>query len=298
MGTVDLNDLGVFVAVVETENFSVAASRLGLPKSSVSRAVARLEEAMGMPMRHRTTRRVTVSTAGKALYEKVRGEIASLRHSVGEVPELGEEPSGLLRITAVADASEFLADLVAGFVSRYKAVAVDVRLTNEYVNIVAEGIDLALRFATKPLKDSSLMARKLGPSTMQLYASPSYVARHGTPRTPKQLDEHDWVVYRRAARFPLRSGGRTTVVESRGRVSCDDLEFLRSALVNGVGIGYLPPPLAQSELAAGRLVRVLPSWSSPISDLWAIWPGGRQVPRKVSAFIDFTMEAMRARPYG
>ena len=298
MGTVDLNDLGVFVAVVETENFSAAASRLGLPKSSVSRAIARLEQAMGMPMLHRTTRRVTVSTAGKALYEKVRGEIASLRHSVGEVPELGEEPSGLLRITAVADASEFIADLVSGFVSRYKAVEVDVRLTNEYVNIVAEGIDLALRFATKALKDSSLMARKLGPSTMQLYASPSYVARHGTPRTPKQLDEHEWVVYRRAARFPLRSKGRTTVVESRGRVSCDDLEFLRSALVNGVGIGYLPPPLAQSELAAGRLVRVLPSWSSPISDLWAIWPGGRQVPRKVSAFIDFTMEAMRARPYG
>jgi DNA-binding transcriptional LysR family regulator len=298
MGTVDLNDLGVFVAVAETESFSAAASRLRLPKSSVSRAIARLEGSMGMPMLHRSTRRVTVSSAGRALYEKVRGEIASLRESVAEVPELAEEPSGRLRITAVADASEFLADLVAGFVSRYRSVEVDLRLTNDYVNIIAEGIDLALRFSTKRLQDSSMTARKLSGSPMHLFASPSYLAREGTPRTPEQLDRHEWVVYRRATRVPLRSGSRTAVVDSRGRVTCDDMSFLRAALVNGLGIGFLPPVFAQGEVAAGKLVRVLPVWSSPMSDLWAVWPGGRQVPRKVSAFLDFMSEALKARPLG
>jgi DNA-binding transcriptional LysR family regulator len=181
MGTVDLNDLGVFVAIVECAGFSAAASRLGVPKSSVSRAIARLETVMGLPLLHRTTRRVTTSTAGKALFEKVVPEIASLRDSVSELPELAEEPSGRLRITIVADMNDYLGDVIARFARRYRPIEVEVRLTNDYVDLVAEGIDVALRFATKPFKDSSLTARKLGPSSVQLYAPPSHLAA-GEPR--------------------------------------------------------------------------------------------------------------------
>jgi DNA-binding transcriptional LysR family regulator len=295
MGTIDLDDLGVFVAVVETESFSGAAARLRVPKSSVSRAIARLEAAMNVRLLHRTTRRVSVSTAGRALYEKVRGEIASLRHAVGELPELEEELSGQLRVSAVVDMSEYLAEVVSKFASRYRRVEIDLRLTNDYVDIVAEGIDVALRFATKRLKDSSLHARKIGPCDVSLFASPSYLARNGTPRTPRELERHEWVVYRRATQFTLENDGRSAVIVSRGRIVADDLTFVRSALVSGSGIGYLTPILAESDLTAGRLVRVLPGWRCPISNLWAVWPSARMVPRKVTAFVDIVAESFTSR---
>jgi DNA-binding transcriptional LysR family regulator len=297
MGTVDLNDLGVFVAVVETASFSGAAKRLDLPKSSVSRAVARLEDAVGLRVLHRTTRQLALSTAGRALYERVQAQIASLRRATAEVPELEEEPSGRVRVTAVVDLSEFFADVVTRFVERYPAVEIDLRLTNDYVDLVAEGIDLALRFSTKRLKDSSLNARKLCPSSVQLFASPSYIARRGMPRTPRDLDRHEWVVYRRTAEFRLEGGGPATVVATRGRIACDNFSFLRAALLNGCGIGILGGYEAQADVAAGKLVRVLPRWSSPISHLWAVWPGARQLPRKASAFLDVVVEALRTHPF-
>ena len=141
MGQVDLNDLGVFVTVVEAGSFSAAAERLGLPKSSVSRAIARLEEAIGVRTLHRTTRQIALSSAGRALYEKVRGEVASLRSSVGGLPELAEQPAGVVRVTAVVDLSGFLGDVVTRYVERYPAAQVDLHLTNSYVDLVKEGID-------------------------------------------------------------------------------------------------------------------------------------------------------------
>lgn len=297
MGTVDLNDVSVFAVVVETASFSAAAARLGVPKSSVSRAIARLEEATSVRLLHRTTRQVALSTAGKALYEKVRAEIASLRHAVGELPELAEEPSGRVRVAAVVDMSDFFAGVVTRFVARYPAVEVDLRLSNDKVDLVADGIDLALRFSTARLKDSTLNARKLCTCDVQLFASPSYLTRRGTPRTPDELDGHDWVVYRRKTELRLERGRQFAVVETRGRIVCDDLTFVRAALVNGCGIGYLGVSLAEAEMAAGRLVRVLPEWASPISNLWAVWPGPRQLPRKVAAFLETVVETIRTHPF-
>jgi len=297
MGTIDLNDLNVFVTVVETASFSGAAKRLALPKSSVSRAIARLEDATGVRALHRTTRQVSLSAEGKALYEKVRGDITALRRSVGELPELDEQPSGRMRVTSVVDMSEFFADVVARFVNRYPAVEVDLHLTNAYVDLVADGIDLALRFATKRLKDSTLNARKLYPSYVQLFASPSYLARRGVPRTPRDLEQHDWVVYKPAPEFRIEGGGPPTDVVTHGRIACDNFTFLRAALVNGCGIGFLGSFHSDADVAAGRLVRVLPKWSSPISSFWAVWPGPRQPPPKVSEFIDLLLETVKADPH-
>jgi len=298
VGTVDLNDLELFVAVVETESFSIAARRLGVPKSSVSRGVARLESAMRRSLFHRTTRRVSVSASGKALYEKVRAEIASLRCSVGELPTVEEEPSGPLRVTVVSDMSEYMAELVARFAARYRSVDVDVRLTNEYVDLVAEGIDVALRFATKRLKDSTMQARRLGPSRVAVYAAPSYLLQRGTPRTPADLDKHEWVVHRRVPELVLENDGRRASVVTRGRVSADSLSFIREAVVSGAGIGYLTPSMVESDVEAGKLVRVLPGWSCLISHLWAVWPGARKTPRTVAAFVDFVADSLKARPMG
>jgi DNA-binding transcriptional LysR family regulator len=297
MGTVDLNDLGVFVTVVETASFSRAASRLGLPKSSVSRAIARLEAATKASVLHRTTRKVALSTAGRALYEKVRAQVVSLRHAADDLPEASEEPSGRLRVTTVGDASEFFADVVARFVGRHPSVQIELHLTNQYVDLVAEGIDLALRFSTRGLKDSTLNARKLSPASLQIFAAPSYVARRGMPRTPRDLERHEWVVHRNAPTVRLEGGGPPHTITTRGRIECNGFAFLRSALVGGCGLGLLDPSEAEGAVAAGRLVRVLPQWSCVVANLWAIWPGPRQPPRKVSAFLDVVMEALGTHPF-
>lgn len=296
MGTIDLNDLGVFVAVVDAGSFSKAADLLRVRKSSVSRAVSRIEDAMGGRILHRTTRRIALSTAGRALYDKVRNDVLSLRRAVGELPELEVEPSGRVKVTCALNCEPFLAEIVARFTSRYEAIELELRLSNDYVDLVAEGVDLALRFSTTRLKGASLTARKICPSTMHLYASPAYAARRGLPRSPRDLDGHDMVLYSRKTDLVLKDeAGSTVHVFMRGRILCDDLAFLRAALVNGAGIGYLPPYFAEAELATGNLVRVLPRWSSQISTLWAVWTGGRQLPRRVAVFLDFLVESLKGR---
>jgi DNA-binding transcriptional LysR family regulator len=166
---------------------------------------------------------VTLSTAGKALYEKVHAEIASLRHAVGEMPTQEDAPSGRICITSVVDMADFFAEVVTRFVTRHPAVEVDLRLTNDNVDLVAAGIDLALRFSTVRFKDSSLNAKVLCSNDVELYASPSYLARKGIPRTPADLEGHEWVVYRRKVELRLEKGRQSFVVVTRGRITCDGL---------------------------------------------------------------------------
>lgn len=220
MGTIDLNDLSVFVSVVDAGSFSKAADRLRVRKSSVSRAITRLEEALGGRILHRTTRRLALSTQGRALYDKVRNDVLSLKRSLGELPELEVEPSGRIKVTCALNCEPFLAEIVARFVSRYESIEVELRLSNDYVDLVAEGIDLALRFSTTRLKGASLTARKICPSTMHLYASPAYAARRGLPRSPRDLEGHDMVLYSRKTDLHLVGslGGRAPATTTRRRL--------------------------------------------------------------------------------
>lgn len=300
MGTVDLNLLRAFVAVAETSSFSLAAERLALPKSSVSRGVRRLEEHLGVTLVHRTTRRVALSTAGEALYERVSGRLHELEGALLELPELTEEPSGLLRITASIDfGATVLADLVTRFVGRFPKVRVELHLSNELVDLVAEGFDVAFRISRRRLKDSSLQAKKLAPLTMQLFAAPSYLEAHGTPRSPSDLDAHHWVGFTPASEVRLTGPGADVKVAVHSRVTGDDMSFVRAAVRAGAGIGVLPTFLVEEDVDKGALVRVLPRWNTPSGDLWLVHPSSRAgkagLPRKLLAFRDFAQEALAAR---
>jgi DNA-binding transcriptional LysR family regulator len=298
MGTIDLNDLGVFVTVVEAASFSLAAQRLGIPKSSVSRAIARLEEVVGVSLLHRTTRRVAPSTAGQRLYDRVRSQIASLRESAGELPQLEDALAGRLRVTTAADFdAQLLSQVVGRMVDRHPAIEVELHLSNEFVDLVGGGFDLALRFATRRFRDSTMTARKLAASPFELFAAPSYLKRRGTPRTPRDLANHDWVVFNNARHFHMTGPSSDKVVEiaPRGRILCNNLTFARAAIVAGYGIGGLTPYNVHAQLDAGTLVRVLPQWSSHISNLWAVWPGRRKAPRKVTAFVEILLEVLGTR---
>ena len=297
MGTIDLGLLPIFTAVAQSFSFSVAAEKLGLPKSSVSRGIASLEEEMGVRLFHRTTRRVSLSTAGAAFLDRISSPLASLQRSVSDLPEREEEPSGRLRVTAAVDfGSTVLAEIASRFVARYPRVNLELRLTNAQVDLVAEGFDMALRIATRPLKDSSLVARNAGVVTLQLYASPSYLALWGTPRTPRDLDLYTWILFPTTRTLRLAGPGKPVIVTPQGRIRCDDMFFVRETLRHGAGIGILPSFLATEDVSAGHLVRVLPRWNVPTGQLWVVYHGAKHLPRKVVAFRDFVLDSLKARP--
>jgi DNA-binding transcriptional LysR family regulator len=291
----DLNLLTVFEAVARTSSFSAAAKELGLPKSSVSRAVARLEAELRVQLLFRTTRQVAPSAAGTALYDRITPLLASVKAVLGELPEREEEPSGTLRVTAPVDVGVlFLAEVATRYTARYPSVSVDLHLTGRVVDLVAEGFDVALRVAPR-LADSTLVVRRAAPIVVHLFASPLYLARRGTPRTEADLKAHDWVTFRSGPDRLRVPGPRPSEAGERGRIACDDLLFARDAIRAGAGVGFLPAFIADADVVAGTLVRVVPRLERPAGHLHIVTPAAKHVPRKVTAFRDLVLELLRAR---
>jgi len=292
----DLNLLATFAAVARTGSFTAAARERGLPKSSVSRGVARLEADLGLQLLVRTTRHVALTPAGAALHDRIAPLLGSVEAALGDLPEQQEAPSGTLRLTAPVDVGIlFLAEAVTRLTARHPAVTVDLHLTGRVVDLVGEHFDAALRVSSK-LSDSTLVVRRLTPITLRHYASPLYLARRGTPRAEADLAAHDRVVFRSGPeRLRLRPG-RGDQPAGRQRIVCDDLLFVRDALRAGAGIGLLPAFVAEPDLAAGTLAPVLPRLERNAGHLHLVTPGARHVPPKVTAFREVLLEVLRARP--
>ena len=272
------------MAVSEASSFSKAAIKLGVTKATVSRSISRLEAELGVELLHRTTHRVAMSTAGTALYERSAAHIHALSQALRALPELDQAPSGTLRITAPHDfGATLLAELVARFRLRHPQVAFDIRLSNEAIDLVADGFDAAIRAGSSRLADSSLIARKLGQAGMRYYASPSYLARRGEPRRAGD-PKHEWIEFARGTEDPGGGSG----------LRCDDLTLVCNLLLADAGIGILPDFVAGPHVAGGRLVPVLTSLDMAQATLYFIYPSSGQVPRKVTAFRDFVVAALRS----
>jgi DNA-binding transcriptional LysR family regulator len=287
----DLNLISVFRGVAEAASFSAAAKKLGVRRSSISRSIAALERELGVQLFNRTTRSVAMTTAGTALLAKVRPQLLALEDALGSLPEREEEPSGDLRLTAPGDIGAIvLPAIIAGFSMRFPAVHVDVRLTNRTVDLVGEGFDLAIRAGTK-LDDSSLVARRLSSIDFQVFASPTYLARAGTPRTLEDALEHDWVVFR-----GFKLPGALATSKRKPRVVGDDMLFMHRTVRAGAGLGLMPTFLAQTDVAEGTLVRVLPKVESKMGALYLLHPPAQHVPRKVTAFRDYVLHHLTLHP--
>jgi DNA-binding transcriptional LysR family regulator len=292
MAPIDLNLLPLFSIVAETASFSEAARKLGVPRSSVSRGVAQLEAAVGVQLFNRTTRKVALSTAGAAFYERIAPQVSALEQSIGSLPERDQMPSGELRVTAAPDFGVVvLPEILAGFSQRYPAVNVDVHLTGKLIDLVADGFDAALRITNRRLADSSLVARRLANLELGLYAAPAYLARRGEIRSVADTADHDWVSFRgtgQAGPFPKPS--------RRPRLGGDEMLFVYGAVLAGVGIALLPSFLTTGDVAAGRLTRLLPRYTSPTGALYFVHPSGAKPPKKVTAFRDYIVEFIAAHP--
>ncbi|MGK3995849.1 LysR family transcriptional regulator [Sorangium sp. So ce1024] len=293
----DLNRISVFVRVVDEQGFTAAARALGLPKSSVSRSVALLEEALGARLLHRSTRSVRLTEAGAAFYERASRGVATLEEAAAMVADLQGVVRGTVRITAPVDVGiSMLEPAVARFVKRHPAVRVDVVLTGRVVDLVEEGFDLALRAG--PVRDGSLIARKIGQIEDALYASPRYLERAGVPARLADLAAHRCVLFREPrgrAAWTLQGPAGDETVEVQGSLTVDELSFARRAVLAGVGVGLLPAFLCARDVARGRLVRVLPSHLASGAPLHLVYPSARYLPHRVAALRDLLVEALTQR---
>ena len=290
-GGIDLNALRIFAAVAEAGGLTAAGERLGCAKAKVSLELGRLEAQLGVSLFSRTTRRVTMTDAGQTVYAECIPMIRDVEESLVRIaashtPEL----TGTLRIAATVDhATQTLARAVAEFARLHPGLQIEIRTSDRVVDLVKEGIDLAIRFGW--LRDSTLRALKLGEFEQHVVASAAYLKQAGRPRQPEDLSAHAWIALL-LLRTPLTwkftsAGGQARTVRMNARLKADSSVTLRSLLHNGAGISVLDQVSAEESVRAGLLVRVLPEWSLPRGGVYVVYPPGRNVPAKVRAFIDF-----------
>jgi DNA-binding transcriptional LysR family regulator len=295
----NLTELAIFAQVVESHSFSAAAARLGLSKSAVSKHVTRLEACLGAPLLNRTTRHVSLTEAGTALYERCTRILAEVEEAEAEIARLHEAPRGLLRINAHASFGELhLVPAIAAFMTRYPEVQVELTLTNQVVDLIKDGVDLAIR-AASVLPDSSLLARRLAPNRVVVCASPDYFIRHGLPQTPEDLRRHNCLLYTPLGpqqwRFQGPRGEYPVPVTST--FQADKAEALRAAALSGLGVAILPTFLVGPDVRAGVLQVVFPSAVAFTSTIYALYPPTRHLAPKVQALVDFLAARFRPRPY-
>jgi len=292
----DLNALSVFDAVVDAGSFTAAADRLGIAKAKVSIQVARLEAALGAALFARTTRRVTLTDAGRALHAECHPLLHGIMAAIDQVGAGTAELSGVLRLsTSVDHAVQSLAGAAALFAARHPQLQIDLRTSDRVVDLVGEGIDLSIRLGW--LRDSSLRALKLGEFEQYLVASPAYVRRTGRLSHPQELGGREWVALTLLP-TPLTwqftaPDGATQTAHVKARIRVDAPGALAAMLRHGAGISVLDQYSAEENIAAGKLVRLLPHWRLPPGGIYAVYPPGRHVSARVRAFIDFYREFLQ-----
>lgn len=295
----DLNDVLIFAKVVEQGSFTAASRSLRIPKTTVSRKVRELEQRLGARLLNRTTRQLGVTEAGAVYYEycsRIARELGEAEHAVHR---LEESPRGWLRVTTpFTMCNEFTSILLQDFRKRYPQVRVELVLSNERLDLVANQIDVAIRVG--PLEDSSMVARPLARHRSYVYASEDYLARHGEPREPADLIHHPALAKaldRRGHRYvwQLHNGSRREEVEIDPVAIANDPFILRGLLLEGQGIMLASEIVACLGPEERRLHRILEGWEGPEVELNAVFPGGQLVSPKVRTFVDFVVEKMRLK---
>jgi len=295
---VDLNDVDLFLRVVAAGSFTGAARESAMPKSAVSRRVARLEQALGARLLQRTTRSISLTEAGAHYHDEAARSLEGLAAARETVTSLQAEPRGLVRLSAPPDLPEPIAAILATFLRRHPCVTLDVDLSVRKVDLVAEGYDLAIRAGG--VRDDRLVARAIFESTLVLVATPGYLKRKGTPRRAEDLALHDCILFHGQngrARWPLDGPGGPIEVEVTGPVSANELRFVQRLVAEGIGIGLLPIESCGRDLAARRLARVLPELSGPRSALHLVWPPSRFVPLRVQLLRDHLLAELPKLPW-
>jgi DNA-binding transcriptional LysR family regulator len=276
--------LDEFVAVAECGQFTAAAERLGLSSSQVSRQVARLEERLQARLFYRSTRRVALTEVGQTFLQHCQRLQDAREEALRAVGDLGSEPKGLLRMTcAVAYGERFIVPLVTDFMTRHPQLRVDIELSNRNLDLVHEGLDLAIRLGR--LQDSRMVATRLAPRRMYLCAAPDYLQRYGRPHSLSELGRHNCLIGS-SDTWSFQLDGREAAQRVQGNWRCNSGQAVLDAALRGLGLCQLPDYYVLEHLRSGALVSLLDNQQPPNTAVWALYPQQRHLSPKVRQLVD------------
>jgi LysR family transcriptional regulator for bpeEF and oprC len=296
-----LQAMEVFVQVVDAGSFTRAADLLQLPKATVSTLVQSLEGALAAKLLHRTTRSVTVTTDGAAYYERCVRILSDVKDAEESLSRTRLSPSGRLRVDVPTGlASEILIPALPDFFERYPDIQMELGSTDRPVDLVEEGVDCAVRGGE--LWDTSLIARRVGVINFVTAASPGYLERYGTPTHPRDLERHRCVNYFSAKNgkvydWDFRRGDDKIVVPMRGVIALNDSNAYVHAGLAGLGVIQMTDYLLDQHVQAGRMVRLLPDWTSDPTPVHVVYPQNRHLSAKVRVFVEWIAELFANHPY-
>ncbi|HRK84307.1 LysR family transcriptional regulator [Alcaligenes sp. SDU_A2] len=289
----DLNQIAVFVKVVQAGSFSAAARLLDLPVSTVSHRVAMLEKRLGQTLLQRTTRRLRLTQAGQIYFEHALSGLEHMLEAESAIHAAAPEPSGVLRVTTPADiGDDMLASIVRRMRSQCPQVDVELLLTNRYVDLVAEGVDVAIR--TGPLPDSTLIARPAGVARWVAFASPGYLSDSAPLHDPQALSRHRCLQFTSMGKesWTLHSEQGSMRIPMSQHVVANDISLIQKLALAGDGVALLPLYLCRTACADNKLVRVLPDWHAKIDPIHLVYPQQRFMPPRLRVFIDLALNEL------
>jgi DNA-binding transcriptional LysR family regulator len=277
---------------------SAAGREMGLSPAVVSKRISLLEEKLGARLFQRTTRHLTLTETGEGYYRRVIDILSLLDEAHDFVSRRNVQPRGLLKVTAPTSFSRFhIAPYISAFQERFPEIELDFQLSDHFVDLVREGFDAAIRIGE--LQDSSLVARKLASDTRVLCAAPSYIAKHGAPHSIDEIETHNLLSASSQDKWRLEGpGGAVHQLRSRGNIRSNSSDFIREAIISGLGIGLRSTWDIGPELRNGSLQVVMPEWrGSSNMAIFAVYPSRDYMPAKVNALIDFLGETYGSEPY-
>lgn len=293
-----LTCMQAFLKVVETGSFAEAGRRLHVSAPMMSRYVNYLEKRVGARLINRSTTALSLTEAGAAYYERCVAAVAAIAEAEESATAHSSVPQGTLRISVSADfGASYFAPVMVEFLRRHASIAIDVSFTNRMVDLVEEGIDLAIRISA--VIDPKLIARRLATTSLVACAAPEYLQARGTPRTPQELESHNCLVFADSAHFrdwSFEKDGQRTVIHARGNLRCGDTNVLRVAAVNGLGVLMLGSFIVAEDLQAGRLVPILSDYMMGRFGVFAVYANRRFLPPKVRLFVDALVRRFGAHP--
>lgn len=290
----DLNEIAIFVKVVEAGSFAKASLQLDMPKSTVSTKVSALEKRLGVTLIRRTTRKLFVTDAGIAYHKQCLQALNQITLADEQVTQTQSIPQGLLRITAPVELGGALLPMVIEqFQKMYPAVQLEIILSDRTVDLVSEGIDLAIRAGD--LKDSSLIAKKIGSVYFAPFASPKYIKARGAPKNPKDLQNHDCLLFTPLGTesWKLNSPKGNQTIALNKKLMMNDLNLIKALAVSGLGIALMPTFYCYAETGQKKLVRILDDWKSESRPVQFVYPQQAFVSKKVNAFLQVATGIIR-----
>ena len=291
-----LDDMRIFVATVDAHNFTAAAKRLALSKQFVSRRVMALEEALGVPLLVRNTRKLAVTDLGQEFYERAKRILGEVEDAEQAMSLRRAGPRGLLKVSApMSFGMLHLSPLVADFLREHRDVRFDMELSDRTVDVVGEGFDMAVRIGVLP--DSTLIAQKLVDVNLVACSSPAYLRRRGRPAAPADLARHSCLLYGHGGvvTWEFAVDGAVKSFEVLGPLRANNGELIRDAAVAGLGIVRLPDFIVADALRSGRLVTVLDEFLPSPTGVYAVYPQHRQSSLTIRAFVDFLRKHLKKR---